>query len=109
MTTFNEEPFSHIQILKYYSIITHHLTYCKSSIHQAFLALLHSANPERCQYQPCSTPEESLGRAFQLAEDIYGVSPILDAKNKSCCTDEKSVMTYLAELFKVGYVFFPDH
>ncbi len=67
---------------------------------KAFLALLHSADPESCQYQQFSTPEESLRHAFELAEDLYGVSPILDANDKKCCSDEKSVITYLAELFK---------
>ncbi len=36
-----------------------------------------------------------------MAEQLYGISPILDPNDEKCCSDEKSVMTYLAELFKV--------
>eukprot|EP01084_Bolivina_argentea_P096644 173744_1 len=67
---------------------------------KAFNALLHSVNPESCPYQPFCTPEESLRHSFQMAEQLYGISPILDPSDKKCCSDEKIVMAYLAELFK---------
>ncbi len=35
-----------------------------------------------------------------MAEQIYGIAPILDPSDKQCCSDEKSVMIYLSELFK---------
>ncbi len=35
-----------------------------------------------------------------MAEQIYGIAPILDPSDKQCSSDEKSVMIYLSELFK---------
>jgi acetylornithine deacetylase/succinyl-diaminopimelate desuccinylase-like protein len=67
---------------------------------KAFMAILNDADPENCPYEPGQTPEETMAKAFEQAERLYGVGQILDPTDPLCCSDEKANMTYLCELMK---------
>jgi hypothetical protein len=42
----------------------------------------------------------NLSEAFQFAADTYDIAAILDPFDPECCNDEKSMITYLAEMMK---------
>ena len=67
---------------------------------KAFLGILHAVAPEKHAYDPSDDPCDNMARAFERAEEEYGVPQLLDPTDPHSAEDENSVVTYLAELEK---------
>ncbi|ESO03757.1 hypothetical protein HELRODRAFT_80006, partial [Helobdella robusta] len=73
----------------------------------ALLAILHRHRPDlvdfnRARRQP---PRANLTSAFEIAEQVYGVTPLLDAEDVDVDDpDERSIITYVSFLYEL----FPD-
>jgi len=68
----------------------------------AFTALIHRHYPNLIEYDPDGKPEDLLAKAFQCCEDNFGIAQLLEVEDMmQVKPDEKSVMTYVSELYKV--------
>jgi hypothetical protein len=56
------------------------------------------AAPAHRPYDPTDDICDNMKRAFQIAEDDFGVPQLLDPDDPHCAEDENSVVTYLHEL-----------
>ena len=60
-----------------------------------FLALLNDANPVRCEYKPSPSSAVNKQLAFQSAQRIYGIPPMMDARDaesSSDCVDDGALL-----------------
>merc|ERR1719492_41087 len=68
----------------------------------AFTALIHRHYPDLIEYDENGDPEELLEKAFACCEENFGIARLLDVEDLMVVKpDEKSVMTYVSEMYKV--------
>jgi len=68
----------------------------------AFNALIHKHYPNLMEYDPNGKPEELLEDAFACCEENFGIARLLEIEDmQQVKPDEKSVMTYVSEMYKV--------
>lgn len=69
---------------------------------RAFNALIHRHYPNLMEYDPDGNPEDLLEDAFACCEENFGIARLLDIDDmQQPIPDEKSVMTYVSEMYKV--------
>lgn len=53
-------------------------------------------------YESCdpSHPVENMNKAFQIAEEKFGIIRLLDPEDVATGPEEKSIMTYVSYLFR---------
>ena len=78
----------------------------------AFCALLHRFGPDHIDYGSLTAddPAGNMELAFRVAEEVYGIERLIDPEDLLDCVrpDEKAIMTYLCEWFKVFAKFMKD-
>jgi len=66
----------------------------------AFAALVNRHYPDKMAYDPNGDPKDVMEEAFKVCESL-GVERLLDVEDMLVAPDDKSVMTYVSELYKV--------
>ena len=57
--------------------------------------------PDLIDYESCdpSRPVENMNKAFQIAEEKFGIIRLLDPEDVAKAPEEKSIMTYVSYLY----------
>eukprot|EP00613_Pedinella_sp_CCMP2098_P064373 CAMPEP_0171985426 /NCGR_PEP_ID=MMETSP0993-20121228/274343_1 /TAXON_ID=483369 /ORGANISM="non described non described, Strain CCMP2098" /LENGTH=967 /DNA_ID=CAMNT_0012638291 /DNA_START=19 /DNA_END=2922 /DNA_ORIENTATION=- len=66
---------------------------------KVFLALLADADPTGAPYRPTSDPVLNRKKAYRLAEELFGVPPLLHYEDARVFSYEQVMLTYLVELY----------
>ncbi len=67
---------------------------------RVLLAIIHGAAPNRAPYSPERTASATLRKAVRLAQELFGVAPMIDPEaNPNARNIEKIVVMYLTELY----------
>jgi uncharacterized small protein (DUF1192 family) len=66
---------------------------------KVFLALLNDGNPKECKYNPSSRKSTNLSQAFNTAEKVYGLVPMMDPNDPNATHCEQVSIIYMASLY----------
>jgi len=68
---------------------------------KAFLAVLNSHDPIKCPYDPEGNDEADRKKAFDRAQEVFGVGQLIDPNDDDAYMDEYAMIAYIGDLHRL--------